>query len=130
MTLPKRKVIYFLTDSSQFTDGFFPEAIKILVAGLTLTESHILNVGNKEFYLVVTAFVYFVKPSLGSMVIHLGNSHKSQVVASLRISGRIVFGKSQSLLCQYFSGIKVTIVKRIRKIIQLIYFALMRWRTS
>ena len=60
MTLPKRKVIYFLTDSSQFTDGFFPEAIKILVAGLTLTESHILNVGNKEFYLVVTAFVYLV----------------------------------------------------------------------
>ena len=130
MTLSKRKVIYFLTDSSQFTDGFFPKAIKILVAGLTLTESHILNVGNKEFYLVVTAFVYLVKPSLGSMVIHLGNSHKSQVVASLCVSGRIVFGKSQSLLCQYFSGIKVTIVKRIRKIIQLIYFALMRWRTS
>ena len=130
MTLSKRKVIYFLTDTAEFPDGFFPEAIKILVAGLTLTESHILNVGNKEFYLVVTAFVYLVKPSLGSMVIHLGNSHKSQVIASLRISGRIVFGKSQSLLCQYFSRIKVTIVKRIRKIIQLIYFALMRWRTS
>ena len=130
MTLPKRKVIYFLTDSSQFTDGFFPEAIKILVAGLTLTESHILNVGNKEFYLVVTAFVYLVQPSLGSMVIHLGNSYKSQVITSLCVSGRIVFRKSQSLLCQYFSGIKVTIVKRIRKIIQLIYFALMRWRTS
>ena len=130
MTLPKRKVIYFLTDSAQFTDGFFPEAIKILVAGLTLTESHILNVGNKEFYLVVTAFVNLVQPSLGSMVIHLGNSHKSQVIASLCVSGRIVFRKSQSLLCQYFSRIKVTIVKRIRKIIQLIYFALMRWRTS
>ena len=130
MTLPKRKVIYFLTDSAQFTDGFFPEAIKILVAGLTLTESHILNVGNKEFYLIVTVFVYLVKPSLGSMVIHLGNGNKSQVVASFCISGRIVFRKSQSLLCQYFSGIKVTIVKRIRKIIQLIYFALMRWRTS
>ena len=130
MTLSKRKVIYFLTDSAQFTDGFFPEAIKILVAGLTLTESHILNVGNKEFYLVVTAFVYLVKPSLGSMVIHLGNGNKSQVVASLCISGRIVFRKSQGLLCQYFSRIKVTIVKRIRKMIQLINFALMRWRTS
>ena len=130
MTLPKRKVIYFLTDSAQFTDGFFSKAIKILVAGLTLTESHILNVGNKEFYLVVTAFVYLVQPSFGSMVIHLGNGNKSQVVASLCVSGRIVFRKSQSLLCQYFSGIKVTIVKRIRKIIQLIYFALMRWRTS
>ena len=130
MTLPKRKVIYFLTDTAEFADGFFPEAIKILVAGLTLTESHILNVGNKEFYLVVTAFVYLVQPSFGSMVIHLGNGNKSQVVASLCVSGRIVFGKSQSLLCQYFSRVQVTIVKRIRKIIQLIYFALMRWRTS
>ena len=130
MTLPKREIIYFLTDSAQFTDGFFSKAIKILVAGLTLTESHILNVGNKEFYLVVTAFVYLVKPSLGSMVIHLGNGNKSQVVASLCISGRIVFRKSQSLLCQCFSRIKVTIVKRIRKMIQLINFALMRWRTS
>ena len=115
-----------LAYSAKAAHRLFSMAIEILVAGFTLTDSHALNVCNKEFYLVVAPVSHLLQPLLGSPIIHLGNRHERQVVASLRIDSRIVFGKSQRSRCQHFSGIKITIVKCIRKAIQPINFTLMR----
>ena len=126
----ERQIICLLAYSAQSAHCLFAISVKVLVAGFTLTDSHALNVCNKEFYLVVAPVFHLLQPLLGSPIIHLGNRHERQVVASLCIARRIVVSKSQRSRCQHLSRINITIVKRIRKAIQPINFALMRRRTG
>ena len=46
----------------------------------SLAESHILNIGNGEFNLIIALLFNFPQPSLGSLVIHLGYTDKGKVV--------------------------------------------------
>ena len=65
LALPLGQIVILLLYTAQTTHGTLTISIKILVAGFTLAKSHILNVGNKEFYLVVGACLHLVEPSLG-----------------------------------------------------------------
>ena len=46
----------------------------------SLAESHVLNIGNSEFYLIIALLFNFPQPSLGTLVIHLGYTDESKVV--------------------------------------------------
>ena len=46
----------------------------------SLAESHVLNIGNSEFYLIIALLFNLLQPSLGSPVIHLGYAYKGKVV--------------------------------------------------
>ena len=46
----------------------------------SLAESHVLNIGNGEFKLIIALLFNLLQPSLGSLVIHLGYAYKGKVV--------------------------------------------------
>ena len=130
LTFARRQIVGFLTNTAEQAHRFLTISIEVLIARLALAKAHVLYEGNKDLYLVVAALFHLHQMSASLLVIHLGYGYESQVVVRLSITCRIVIGKPQSPMCQNLGRIEITVMISIRKRIQLIYFALMRRRTS
>ena len=57
----------------------------------SLAESHVLNIGNSEFYLIIALLFNLLQPSLGSLVIHLGYTYEGKVVIGFGTARGIIF---------------------------------------
>ena len=124
------QIARFFLQTTQTRNGFLAVRIKIFVVGFSLTDTHVLHIGNEKFQLIVAFVLYKGEPFLGFLVIHLRHLDESQVVTSLGIPCAIVVGKAQRSLSQHLSRIKIAIVISIGKVIQPIHLLLVRRSTG
>ena len=98
---------------SQRPTGILIVFVEILVARHTLTESHLLNIGYQQFYLVVRQHGYAIQLTVGLLVSHLGQTDEGHVVQCLRLTVAIVFGHGKCLVRIIPGRVEILIMERI-----------------
>ena len=76
-------------DAAQGGKGFLAVVVKILVARLSLAESHLLHIAYKQLQLVVGLLWYQVQQIFRRLIVHLGHVGEGQVVMRLGIAAAI-----------------------------------------
>ena len=69
-----------LIDSLQGLHRILTVFVELAILGTTLTKTHLLNVSNKLFYLIISDLWNFIQPLLRLIVLHLDNIGEGQVV--------------------------------------------------
>ncbi len=95
--------------------------VELAVVGASLTESHVLDVGNEQFHLVVGEQGYRVKPPFGFVVVHAHHADESQVVECFGLSVVVGRGGAVGQLRIVGRRVKTTVVIGIRNRIQLVH---------
>ena len=78
-----RELFAFLIDTMQGSVGQFSELMELTIVRLSLTESHLLDIGDEDLYLVVGDLRHLVEQPLRLGVLHLDDMHEGEVVQRL-----------------------------------------------
>jgi hypothetical protein len=84
--------------------------MELAILGTTLTEAHLLNVGDEEFQLMVCGFNDLSQEPFCLVVLHSGDMDKCQIIECLGLADRISIRKVESLLGKVTGTIDVAIM--------------------
>lgn len=92
-----RELVRLVVYSAKPAHGAFPINVEVLVARLALAEPHHLYVGHEKLHLVVSLGKHFPQQSGSLGILHTRQTHKSQIVKSLRSVHAQTIGEAQTL---------------------------------
>ena len=107
-------------DATDSLVGQLTELMELTVTGATLTEAHLLDIGNKALHLVIGGLYHLFKKSFGFVVFHAHDMDESEVIQSLCPTRTIPHSELCSTSCVGFCGVDVTVVIGVGKMIQLV----------
>ena len=129
MLVRRQRIVGFLYPVKT-RHGLFTIAIKVLVFRLALTDTHHLDVGNHEFYLVVSDFGNLLQLLRSLCIVHFGNVHKSHIVQSLRLSVAIMKRNIKGTLRIDDDTVKVAEMKAVCTLIPTVGLAIILRRQT
>ena len=78
--------------------GFLVIIVKLLIVRFALAKTHHLYVGNKQFYLVISALDHLIKLSISLVEVHLHQVDKRQIVQRLSLTCAVTIRQGEGLL--------------------------------
>ena len=95
--------------------------MELSIAGTSLTETHLLDIGNEDLYLVVGDLRHLVEQTFGFVVFHLHDMYESQIVECLCPTRMIICRQVIRLPGKMLRTVDVFVMIGIRKGIQLVH---------
>lgn len=117
-------------DATQASVGIIHIVVELFVAAFTLTKAHLLDVGNKQFYLVVGDLGHLFELVGGFAILHLGDVVERKVVERLGLTVVIGLGKGQSTVGINACRVEVAVMTGVRKVVQPVYLFVVGWCAS
>ena len=119
-TVVVRKGVTLFIDATDGLVGQLAELVELTVTGATLTEAHLLDIGNKALHLVISGLYHLFKKSFSLVVFHTYDMDEGKVIQSLCPTRTIPYSELCSTPCIGFCGVDVTVVISVGKMIQLV----------
>ena len=116
-----RQFLALFTDTQQMVLRTLPMFIESAVIRTTLTETHILNFGNIELYLIISYRQSLVKLLFSMVVMHTNHRDKCHVVECLSTPSSIANSSIVSSLRINLCRVNVSVVTGIGERIQLVH---------
>ena len=112
--IPLRKGLYVLIDTVHGTACQLTELMELAVSGTTLAETHLLDIGDEEFHLVIRSLYHLGQQFFSLVVFHPCDMDECQIVEGLSPTRRIMSRQIKSLLGKVPGTVDISIVKGIR----------------
>lgn len=116
--LMRRQHITLFANAGNASLRLFIIIIKLFISRLSLAQSHVLHVGNKQFYLIVCNGINRIKELCGMLKIHSHDINKGQVVECLSLSGIITAAQLERAASINSRRIQVSVMIGIRLFVQ------------